>query len=102
MDNLSVEAQWNLYLKRGGLDPSILPPDQYIETRRAFYAGVAQTLILLRDDITEVSGDDEQKGIAILEGLMREVSDFWQAEEATEEMRRREIRDYYEARKKSG
>jgi hypothetical protein len=48
---------------------------QYIEMKRAFVAGIAQTMIILRD----VEGSDYEIAIG-LDRIMEDIQDFWSEE----------------------
>ncbi|WP_157585309.1 hypothetical protein [Runella zeae] len=52
-------------------------PIQLQETRRAFYGAAGQMLILVRDDITELS---EKVGRLALHSMITQVAVFWENE----------------------
>ncbi len=74
MEKFDLDYQYNLYLEKVGLKEVNMRPVQAQETKRAFMASAGQLLVLLRDDVTELSEDE---GIAILDKLMNQVSNFW-------------------------
>lgn len=74
MEKFDIEFQYNLYLDKVGLKEENMHPLQALETKRAFMAAAGQILVLLRDDISELSDDE---GIDVLEKLMTQVANFW-------------------------
>lgn len=73
----SVADQFDFFLKKSVLKQSEMSDVQFIETRRAFYAGFGQMIILLTTKIGEVP---DEEGIKILEGFLNEVSEFYKNE----------------------
>jgi len=65
-----LEFQYQLYLKRVNLAEVQMHPIQKAETRSAFMAGCGQIIILLRDEVTELSDND---GVKVLEGMLGQV-----------------------------
>lgn len=76
-DALKVADQFELYLQKSNLKQSEISDVQYIETRRAFYAGFGQMTILL---VTKIADVPEEQGVRIMDGFMNEVNDFFQKE----------------------
>jgi len=74
MEKFDIEFQYNLYLDRVGLKEENMHPVQAQETKRSFMAAAGQILVLLRDDISELSDDE---GVEVLEKLMTQVANFW-------------------------
>lgn len=74
MEKFDIEFQYNLYLDKVGLKEENMLPVQAQETKRAFMAAAGQILVLLRDDISELSDDE---GVEVLEKLMTQVANFW-------------------------
>ena len=72
LDNVS--DQFNFYLEKSNLKQSEMSDIQFMETRRAFYAGFGQMAIMLTTKIADVS---ENEGIKILDGFLSEISDFY-------------------------
>jgi hypothetical protein len=68
-----ILEQWREYLKRGGLDEAKMPEDQRTETMRAFYGGIGQMLIYMRDS----TPDDEKKAAQMLSDWLDEAVTFW-------------------------
>ena len=74
---LKVADQFELYLKKSNLKQSEMSDVQYVETRRAFYAGFGQMTILL---ITKIADVPDQEGVEVMDGFVNEVHDFFQKE----------------------
>lgn len=77
MEKFNIEHQFMLYLERVGLNILTMDPIQLQETRRAFYGAAGQILLLVRDDITELS--DIVGGLA-LHSMLTQVVVFWENE----------------------
>jgi len=73
----NLEHQYQLYLERVKLKESQMPPIQRKELKRAFMGACGQMLILLRDDLGELS---ENEAIETLQDLHNQVSNYWLAE----------------------
>ena len=73
-----IEKQFELYLEKMGLKQSEISDVQFMETRRAFYAGFGQLLILLMGDISD---QNEADAIADLDALFTESQEFFANEE---------------------
>lgn len=65
-----IAASWSTYVKTVGLSGLPVRSTQYIETRRAFYAGAEMLLNAMADAVSE--GDDMT---ASDEQVMRDLSD---------------------------
>jgi hypothetical protein len=74
MNKFNLEYQYQLYLKRIGLNESEMHPEQKIQTKQAFYGATGQILLLLRDDMSELPEDE---GVDILDSLMNQVSQYF-------------------------
>lgn len=74
-----ISDQWNLFLKSCNLVEEKMPVLQRIEMKRAFYAGCGQTLLMVRDDISELPRETDM--VAAMEDLLRQVTDFWETQE---------------------
>lgn len=70
----NIEYQYKLYLERVKLNENIIPEVQKIETKRAFMAGMAQMLFLLRDDVSLL---EDEVAVDMLENLKNQVGKFW-------------------------
>ncbi len=73
----NLEHQFNLYLKMVKLNRQNLSELQLQETRRAFYGGMAQMMMLLTDDMRELSESDYMK---TLDNLHQQIGRFWENE----------------------
>ena len=73
----NLEHQYQLYLERVGLRDKLMPPKMETELRRAFFGACGQLLILLRDDVGELTEDE---GFKVFEDLLEQVSNFWLVE----------------------
>lgn len=74
----TVADQFDFYLKKSKLKQSEMSDVQFVETRRAFYAGFGQMIILLTTKIGDVP--DEEEGVDILDGFLTEVREFYEKE----------------------
>lgn len=74
---MSIENQYQQYLKLVNLNEGKMHPIQAKETRRAFFGAAGQILILFRDEIGAMEEDD---AIQAMDDLKNEVSHFWQKE----------------------
>lgn len=68
-----VANQFDLYLEKSGLKQSEMSDMQYIETRRAFYAGFGQLLNLMLGPVADLN---EDRGAQVLDGMLNEVIVF--------------------------
>ena len=66
--NLEIDYQYELYLKRMALDESNMHEVQKTETKRAFYGGVTQMLILMCDDIASI--EDFNRAVVTIDDLV--------------------------------
>jgi hypothetical protein len=69
-----LEYQYQLYLKRIALKEEEMHPEQKIQTRQAFFGACGQILLLMHNDIAELS---EEEGVKILDNLMNQVSSYF-------------------------
>lgn len=76
--NLEIEHQYQLYLKRMQLDESKMHPTQKIETKRTFYGGFTQLLVLLHEDIADI--EDEDRAVLTLEDLNTQCEQYWRTQ----------------------
>jgi hypothetical protein len=74
----TIKRQWVEFCERVGIPENQMRPDQRREMRRAFYGAWGQALIHFRD---EIGAQDENKAVKIMEGQLKEVADFWLAEQ---------------------
>lgn len=73
-ENFKIEKQFDLYLERVGLRKKDMSLIQLQETKRAFFGGVGQILILLRDDLSLLPDD---VGADMLQDMIRQTKIFW-------------------------
>jgi len=76
--NLEIDHQYQQYLKRMQLDETKMHPQQKIETKRAFYGGFSQLLVLMFNDVADI--DDEDKAVLTLEDLSVQCEQFWKTQ----------------------
>lgn len=76
-NSLKLEIQYQLYLKRVGLNFNTMGPNYIRETRRAFMGACGQILILMRDVISQKV---EEEAVMSMEDLLSQVQDFWEEE----------------------
>ena len=78
MQKFDLNEQWELYCQRvfGSRNPP-LPEDQLRETKRAFMGASGQMLLLLRDDLTQLS---ESRAMDTLSFMIDQVGEFWKEE----------------------
>ena len=67
--NIAVEQKYQEYLRLVKLDEGQMPHGQRVETRRAFFAGAGSTLLVIRDEVSELDEDDAVK-------VMQDMSDL--------------------------
>ncbi len=75
--DFTIQTQWEKYLKRVDLKESEMLPIQTQETKRAFFAGVSQLLVLLREDVSAL---EENEAINTMERMETECGEFWKTE----------------------
>lgn len=73
----SIKYQKNLFFKQAGIQEKKFHPIQIQEMTRSFYAGVGQTLVLLRDDVGELP---EEEAIEVMIEMLNECIKFWENE----------------------
>lgn len=74
MIQFNIEAEFQKYCTMVRLDTDNCSPTQVIETRRAFYAGISQILMFLKNDLTGLPADE---GIDELERITGLCGAFW-------------------------
>ena len=74
MKQFNLEKQYELYLQRVGLKESQMPKTQKVEMKRVFIGACGQMLIMLRDDLTQLS---EEESIIQLESMINQVANFF-------------------------
>lgn len=71
---INLENEFKLYLQRAGFkEERRLPQYQYDEMKRAFYGGIGQLLIVLRDDV----GSKYSQQAVVFDNLLNQVASFW-------------------------
>lgn len=73
--NLEIEHQYQLYLKRMNLNEKNMHPVQRTETKRAFMGGMAQMLVVMRDDVGGI--EDEDRAVLTMEDLLIQLEQYW-------------------------
>lgn len=68
-----LEHQFQLYLKRVGLNPATMHKVQYSQNKQAFYGACGQLLIMLRDDMPE----NENEAVGTMQSMLEQVAKFW-------------------------
>lgn len=74
MEKFNIENQYKLYLQRMKLDEKIMPQVQRIETKRTFYGAFGQLLMLLQNEIPELS---DEEAIKTLDSMINQVGQFF-------------------------
>lgn len=75
-NQFDLETQWDLYLGLIRMKEEDMHPIQLQETKRAFFGGIGQLLVLLRDTMGDL---EEGQAINHLESMFNQVNDFWMA-----------------------
>ena len=58
--------------------PGMLPPEQMIELKRAYFAAWGSCILTQRDEVGKI--EDEDKCVAVLVDMLKQVSDFMLAQ----------------------
>lgn len=74
MAKFEVEKLWHNYLELVGMKEEQLPHVQRSEMKKAFFGGVGQVLMLLRDDLGALP---EEEGVIEMNNLIEETKRFW-------------------------
>jgi hypothetical protein len=77
MNRFQIKLLWKEYLKHAGLKEELMPPDQIRETRRAFYGACGQMMLMLRDELSKYP---EKAAVVIMQDMLNQVVNFWNAE----------------------
>lgn len=78
MQDFNLENQWKKYLKLGEVKESDLMSIQKQEMRRAFFGGMGQMMILIRDEVGLIK--DEEKAVEALQDMLNQIAQFWNAQ----------------------
>ena len=73
-DTFKLEHQYQLYIKRVGLDEHRMHPQQKKQLRETFMGACGQMIILLRDDVSALPEDE---GVKVLQDMLNEVGDHF-------------------------
>lgn len=73
-ESFDMENQWQLYLQRVNLKGKKMPAEQYRELKRAFFGALGQLLMLMKNEVADLSEDD---AVSALESMINQVGDFW-------------------------
>lgn len=73
-ETFNLDHQFNLYLKRMNLQESTMSEVQKTETKRAFMGGMAQMLMLIRNDNGNVPDEELLEGC---QSMLRQLDTFW-------------------------
>ncbi len=72
--DFDLQRQWDLFKERCHLTEP-LPEDQEREMKKAFYGAAGQLILMMRDDIADLSMDD---GVQVLKRLLNQVQTFFE------------------------
>jgi hypothetical protein len=78
MKNLTIEDQYQLYLKKIGMKEAGMNSIQRKQLRQAFFGASGMLLLTFRDVLTKMP---ENKAIAKLDAMFKEASDFWEVQQ---------------------
>ncbi|MCV9929502.1 hypothetical protein OIU83_17710 [Flavobacterium sp. LS1R49] len=73
MELLNLEKEFEFYLETVKLDPKNMSKIQLQETKRAFYAGIAQMWLMFKN----LSQLEHKKSYAFFNDLENQISIFW-------------------------
>lgn len=73
----NLEYQYQIYLEMVGLNEARMHPVQQSETKRAFMGGVGQMIILLHNDIPQLSAN---MAVNTLQDMANQVGVFFKNE----------------------
>lgn len=74
---ISIDGQFENYLKRVGLDKNKVSKAQYDETKKAFFAGASGMLVLFQGPIPDLPEDE---AVVAMEKLIQEAEFFWKVQ----------------------
>lgn len=75
--NFDIDYQFDRYLERVNLKHLPIDSIQYIETKRAFYAGAGQILLLLSNELTKM---DDGLAIEYFDYMLNQVKGFYNSQ----------------------
>ena len=76
---IDLEKQWKIYLDNAQVKESQLIPIQRQEMKRAFFGGLGQALLVMRDEVGMIENEDE--AVDCLQDMLNQVGQFWMAEQ---------------------
>lgn len=76
-EKFNVEHQYQLYLKKMKLSEDKMFPIQKKQLKQTFYAATAQILLLILDEITNLSDEEAHEAV---KGMMEEIHAFFKEE----------------------
>lgn len=74
---ISIDGQFENYLKRVGLDKNKVGKAQYDETKKAFFAGASGMLVLFQGPIPALP---EDQAVVAMEKLIQEAEFYWKVQ----------------------
>lgn len=74
METFNLEHQYQLFLHRMKLSENNMHPQQKIQLKQTFFGAVGQTLILFKDELSNL---EEDKAVWVMEDLLKQVSNFF-------------------------
>jgi len=74
MNKFNLENQYQLYLKRVGLNEKQMPPLQKKQLKQSFMGACGQMLLLLRDDVGAL---EEDAAILTMENMIKQVGNYF-------------------------
>lgn len=78
LDNFNIENKYIHYLKKIGLNNDNMGPIQQIQTKRAFYAGMASMFDLFLNDIGTLM--NEKKACDYIDLVQEQLLDYFKHE----------------------
>lgn len=61
--------------------PGMLPPEQMIELKRAYYAAWGSSILVARDEVAKIAdAQGDEAGVEVLRDMLKQVSDFMLAQ----------------------
>jgi hypothetical protein len=73
----TVEAQYQLFLKRMALTEASMHPDQKKQLRQAFYGAWGQCLFLQKDEMQQLQ---EGEQVEVYEAQVKEMGEYWKTQ----------------------
>lgn len=73
----NLDTEYQKYLDLIGVKEAQMNPIQRVETKKAFYGGCGQILLVLRDGISFLP---ENEAMAEMQSLLNQAKEFWMEE----------------------